>query len=235
MPWRPEISAEPDPNHSAGQSSAVCTLHESETSASTPGIGAHCCAGFLPGLEPASSSCSAAQAQDAPAALAMEQCQNLLKRRLTRPLLELFHQLTGLRLHLWWHEPAALVAEHALMRLCPQARRTRATGLVRTCQECLRRTLAAGVDQSSSPRSALPAVCGLTNYCACLEAPGAARGNARGAAADANLPCRQTSLLSGNRPDPAHSPRSRKHPRSRASGGRVGKPASNLGDRSLQP
>lgn len=139
------------------------------TSASIPGIGAHSCAG-LAGLEPASSSCSAAQAQDAPAALALEQCQNLFKRRLARPLLDLFQQLTGLRLYLWWHEPAAPLSQHALVQLCPQARRTRATGLRPTCQDCLpRRWVIEWPNHQSEKR--FPCTFGLTNYFACLRLP----------------------------------------------------------------
>lgn len=138
------------------------------TSSSAAERGAPSCTGFLPGLEPAPGSCTGAQEQDASAALALEQSQALLKRRLTRPLVDLFQQLTGLHLHLCWHELVAQRSQSSPVRLCPQPRQPRATVLLPTCQECRgKRWLPEwNLLQWEKP---VPGRRGLTNYCACLR------------------------------------------------------------------
>lgn len=124
--------------------------------------------GIPPSREPARRSCSTAPGQDAATALALGQCQNLLKRRLTRPLLDLFRQFTGLRLHVWWHAPADQLSQGVLWRLCPQARQNRATRRHPACPECLRKCwLTEWTNLHSEKRFA--GLCGFTNYYACLK------------------------------------------------------------------
>src|ERR1035441_2209789 len=71
-------------------------------------------------------------------ALALEQYQRLLKRRLGKPLQDLFHQLTGLRLHLWWHKPGPELSPGAVRKLCPRLTQGRAAKRAPACEECLR-------------------------------------------------------------------------------------------------
>src|ERR1039458_4369203 len=70
-------------------------------------------------------------------ALALEQYKTLLKRRLGKPLRDLFHQLTRLRLHLWWHMAGPELSPNAFRKLCPRATQRRAARRVPACEECL--------------------------------------------------------------------------------------------------
>src|SRR5208283_3535246 len=96
-------------------------------------------AGVLVGEERADVSRAATPHQDAAATVAFLQYWNLLKPRLTKSLLDLFQQLTGLRLHPWWHEPGPELPPSALLKLCRQARQRWSPRLLRTCEECRRK------------------------------------------------------------------------------------------------
>jgi hypothetical protein len=58
---------------------------------------------------------SAGQVQDATDVFALKRSQTLLKQRLTGAQHDLFQELTGLRLHAWWHKPAAELQPGALL------------------------------------------------------------------------------------------------------------------------
>ncbi len=131
-------------------------------------MGAPSGTGYLPGLEPARSFRSAARGSGTPAAPALEQCRTLLKPRLRRPLLDLFHQLTGLHLHLWWHEQRAPLPQSVFSRLCPQVRQNRGARFQPTCQECLRKCWLPELTNLQSEKR-FAGLCGLTNYYACLK------------------------------------------------------------------
>ena len=107
----------------------------------------------------------AGTAQDARGVLALKQCQDLLKRRLTRSLLDTFRELTGLRLHVWWHVPTAEWQPGDLPELCPRARQFRPGKLPEQCKACFRkRWLCAWKGQKKEKRFA--GLCGSVNYCA---------------------------------------------------------------------
>jgi AraC-like DNA-binding protein len=91
-------------------------------------------------------------------------CQTLLKQRLRKPLLALFHELTGLHLHAWWREPAAELSNFP--RLCPRAGK-----LPEACATCLwNRWRPAWNSQKTEQR--FTGLCGSINYCACLKVLG---------------------------------------------------------------
>ena len=101
-------------------------------------------------------------------ALALEQYQTLLKRRLGKPLRDLFHQLTRLRLHLWWHKPGPELSPSAVRKLCPRATQRRAAKRVPACEECLRKCWLPEWS-SLQPEKRFTGHCGVTNYYACLK------------------------------------------------------------------
>ena len=101
-------------------------------------------------------------------ALALEQYQRLLKRRLGKPLQDLFHQLTGLRLHLWWHKPGPELSPGAVRKLCPRLTQGRAAKRAPACEECLRECWLPEWS-SLQPEKRFTGHCGVTNYCACLK------------------------------------------------------------------
>ena len=53
---------------------------------------------------------------------AFKECQDLLRTRLTGPMLRLIPQLTGLRLHVLWHRPMDFQGPGEMPVLCPRAR-----------------------------------------------------------------------------------------------------------------
>ena len=112
--------------------------------------------------------CKAGPADDAPAVFALAQCQNLLKQRLTRPLRDLFHKLTGLHLHVWWHEPSAELPPGDFPKPCPRARERPARKLPATCEACLRKRWQRAWT-SQQPEQRFAGLCGSINYCACLK------------------------------------------------------------------
>jgi AraC-like DNA-binding protein len=98
--------------------------------------------------------------------LLLKKCQDLLKQRLSGPLEKLFVELTGLRLHVVWHEPLDFHQPKAHVVCCPAARRRREPNgqLPAICRTCL---------EEHWPVTAQPAreghrfvgACGLTNFC----------------------------------------------------------------------
>src|ERR1039458_3269285 len=104
----------------------------------------------------------------ATSALALEQYQTLLKRRLGKPLRDLFHQLTRLRLHLWWHKPGPELSPSAVRKLCPRATQRRAAKRVPACEECLRKCWLPEWS-SLQPEKRFACRCGATNYYACVK------------------------------------------------------------------
>jgi AraC-like DNA-binding protein len=137
-------------------------------SISTPGKRAPSSRGVLSGREPAVSFCSTARGQSTSTALTFEESQHLLRQRLTRPLLDLFHQFTDLRFHLSWHNGAAELSSSALAKLCPQAQEARAIELTSSCQECLAKRWLPEWTHLRSEKQ-FPGLCGTINYYACLK------------------------------------------------------------------
>ena len=138
------------------------------TSASAPENRAPQSAEVPGGQEGANGFGAATPRQEDAAALALEQHQKLLKQRLARPLLDLFHQLTGLRLHVWWHKPGSELPPSALRKLCSQTREGRSAKLLQICEECLR-TQWPQDWTGLQPERRFDCQCGLTNYYACLR------------------------------------------------------------------
>jgi len=70
----------------------------------------------------------------------LRECQELLKPRLTGPLLNLFAGLTGLPLHVFWHDPTESVSRAASPLVCSAARQKAAAAgrAMPACEECLR-------------------------------------------------------------------------------------------------
>ena len=136
----------------------------------------------------------AGPAEDAGAVLALGQCQRLFKQRLARLRLELFPDLTGLRLHAWWHEPAAnsqpgglpkanspfpsgglhalSPAQHAtrntLPVFCPRARQRPAAKLPERCHVCLRKRWPQRWSGQRAEKR-FTGACGASNYCAGIK------------------------------------------------------------------
>jgi AraC-like DNA-binding protein len=125
-------------------------------------------AGVPAGLECVPNSRVVALGQDADAAPPLEEYHSLLKQRLDKPLLTLFRQLTGLRLHLWWHKPGPELPPSALRKRCPHARQRRSARLLRFCEECLRkRSPQEWSDLLAEKR--FDCQCGLTNFYVSLK------------------------------------------------------------------
>jgi AraC-like DNA-binding protein len=138
------------------------------TSESTADGRAHLSRGFLASSAAARLPCKADPVNDATAVLALAQCQNFLKQRLTRPLLDLFHELTGLHLHVWWHKLSAALPPGDFPKPCPRARQHPAGKLPATCEACLRKCWErAWTSRETEQRFA--GLCGSINYCACLK------------------------------------------------------------------
>ena len=112
--------------------------------------------------------CRASPANDAPAVFALAQCQNLLKQRLTKPLLDLFHELTGLHLHVRWHAWSAELPQDDFSKPCPRARQRPAGKLPAPCDACLRKQWQPACD-NQKPEQRFAGLCGSINYCACLK------------------------------------------------------------------
>jgi AraC-like DNA-binding protein len=85
-------------------------------------------------------------------------------------LLDLFHELTGLHLHVWWRQPPAVLLPGDFPKPCPRARQRPAGKLRATCEACLRkRWQRAWTSRETEQRFA--GLCGSINYCACLNVP----------------------------------------------------------------
>ena len=70
----------------------------------------------------------------------LKECQELLAPRLDKPLLRAFWRLTGLRLHVLWHDPIEVLRPGgAAPALCPSARQQHHAGrdLPARCPDCL--------------------------------------------------------------------------------------------------
>ena len=125
-------------------------------------------AGVMAGLECAPGLCAATSSQNAATALALKQYQRLLKRRLGKPLQDLFHQLTRMRLHLWWHKPGPELSPSAVRKLCPRVTQGRDAKRVPACEECLRECWLPEWS-SLQPEKRFACRCGATNYYACVK------------------------------------------------------------------
>lgn len=99
------------------------------------------------------------------------ECQNLLRERLTEPVLHLFEGLIGLELHIIWHDPVDFGRLGEWPMLCPTAcRRLESENeLSAACRRCLREQwpTAAACDTYR-----LTGLCGVVNLCAGLEVAG---------------------------------------------------------------
>ena len=97
---------------------------------------------------------------------ALKECQALLKTRLTRPLLKLFHELTGLRVHLLWETPLDLLRPDQQPLVCPTARNRCAGGdnVPPQCRHCQPRRWRDDPQPTCGARR-FRGECGLTNFC----------------------------------------------------------------------
>jgi AraC-like DNA-binding protein len=103
--------------------------------------------------------------------VSLDRCQSLLRRRLTKSLLDMFQRLTGLPLHLRWYQPAEKLSDESLFSLCPHARQKGAGKLAPTCRECLRRRWLPEW-ANLRPERQFNGLCGLSNSYACLRFQG---------------------------------------------------------------
>jgi AraC-like DNA-binding protein len=104
---------------------------------------------------------------------ACQECQHLIRKCLTRPLLRLFTQLTGQRLHVWWLNPVNGQEPGASPIQCPAARRRAGVNgrPPQCCQACWRRRWQSALSPAGPGRRFLGR-CGATNFCACLRVDG---------------------------------------------------------------
>jgi len=102
--------------------------------------------------------------------IAIKECQDLFRTRVTEPLLRLIPQLTGLRLHVLWHGPLDFQGPGEMSVLCPMARqRTGAKGQrPECCEPCLERRWKPTLFPANQGRRFI-GQCGVTNFCACLQ------------------------------------------------------------------
>ncbi len=113
-------------------------------------------------------------AEAEPSALfAFKECQDLLRTRLTGPMLRIIPQLTGLRLHVLWHRPMDFQGPGEIPVLCPRARqRAGAKGRQPNpdirCRGCLQRRWKPALSLANQGRRFI-GQCGATNFCACLQ------------------------------------------------------------------
>lgn len=98
--------------------------------------------------------------------VALKRCQHLLRQRLTTEVIDLFHELTRLRLHTCWHQPAADLRHP--VKPCPRARRCPAGKLPPRCKECLRRRWQRAWNSQKAEKR-FPGLCGSSNYCAWIK------------------------------------------------------------------
>lgn len=72
--------------------------------------------------------------------LAFKECQRLLRPRLTNTLLKVFKKVTGLPLHVLWHDPLEFLNPDKPPVLCPKVRRNEGSSrsIPLVCVECLR-------------------------------------------------------------------------------------------------
>jgi hypothetical protein len=104
---------------------------------------------------------------------AFKECQDLLRTRLTGPMLRIIPQLTGLRLHVLWHRPMDFQGPGEIPVLCPRARqRAGAKGRQPNpdirCRGCLQRRWKPALSLANQGRRFI-GQCGATNFCACLQ------------------------------------------------------------------
>ncbi|MGD0614986.1 MAG: AraC family transcriptional regulator [Verrucomicrobiota bacterium] len=111
---------------------------------------------------------SASPARDASAVSGLMQCQGLLKQRLRRPLLDLFHELTGLHLHVWWHETVAGLQTDNLPKLCPTARKCPEGRFPEACEAC-QRIWWQQVGNGQQTEQRFAGLCGSINYYGSFE------------------------------------------------------------------
>lgn len=106
--------------------------------------------------------------------ISLRKCQDLLGQRLRGPTENLFHQLTGLRLHAVWHQPLKPHKPLDAVELCPAARTKdeatdRPSAACRVCSQRFR----AVVKSPALEEWRFVGQCGLTNVCAHIVAEGA--------------------------------------------------------------
>ena len=101
---------------------------------------------------------------------AFKECQDLFRTRLREPLLRIFSQLTGLRLHVLWHSPMDFQGPGERPVLCPRAcQRAGANGRrPECCKSCLQRRWKPALSPANQGRRFI-GQCGATNFCACLQ------------------------------------------------------------------
>lgn len=139
---------------------------------------------LAPAHEGARNRSRAGPIRDPRAAFPFKRCQDLLKPRLTKPVRDLFHEFTGLSLHVRWHTPVAARQRGDLPRLCPRLRgrshfgvakaraRQRPAGqLPARCQTCLR-TRWQPAWNTHETQKRFGGLCGSLNYRAAPQVPG---------------------------------------------------------------
>jgi len=102
--------------------------------------------------------------------VAFKEFQDLFQSRLSPSLIRLVAQLTGVRLHIWWHGPLDFPVAQEASGQCP-AESTRAAGnerRPRVCECCLQGHWSAALATQQAERRFF-GKCGLTNFCARLQ------------------------------------------------------------------
>jgi AraC-like DNA-binding protein len=106
---------------------------------------------------------------DAPLALTWRECEAILSHLLAPTRLNLFHELTGLRLHAWRHGLAVETPPSARMQPCPRVRQHPAGKLPATCETCLRTRWRHEWDGVKTAKE-FTGLCGALNYSAWIKA-----------------------------------------------------------------
>jgi len=105
-----------------------------------------------------------------PELFTFKEYQDLLRTRLTGPLLKLITQLTGLRLHVLWRGPVDFHGSGEMPVPCPIARQRASDGIPRPqcCQSCLQDRWKPASSPTNQGRR-FTGECGITNFCGGLQ------------------------------------------------------------------
>ena len=98
----------------------------------------------------------------------LRDCQDVLRQQLGKPLFQLFHELTGLHLQVWWRHIESQWGPDAPPKLCPRARRRPAHKLPDRCVMCLRQCWQHAWHSPDAERR-FAGLCGSANYRAGLD------------------------------------------------------------------
>lgn len=100
---------------------------------------------------------------------AFKESQDLLRTRLTGPLVKLMFQLTGVRLHVLWHQPLDFSETSPVIIPCPKAHQAIGSSgqWHEHCESCCQQRWKPALSRANHGRR-FDGECGTANFCACL-------------------------------------------------------------------